>query len=146
MKKLKLREKVSGRKKLKLKTKKLILKVNTIRKKLLVEIPTLRKKLKVTSIFKHKDEIIKVLSQCKSYTSSTEPLDLDDKTNHPLSEKFLQGYIDLITFGDPRIQNLNFNKSGVLFTNKSHYFVDRSFYTLFSTEPLIYNRESKRKK
>lgn len=105
---------------------------------------SLRKRLKAISVFENKDEILKVFGKCKSYASSTSPLEFTDKTNHPIADKFLQKFIDLVIYEDSRIKEIKYNKNTIIFVAKSHYFVDENFYTLFSTEPLIYNPKNKR--
>ena len=96
----------------------------------------IRKKLTISDTFKDKEEILKVLSKCKSFLSSHAPLDLKSKTNHTIFERHLKSYIDFIGFEDIRIKEIEFNKDSVLITTYSAYFPGELFYILFSHNPI----------
>jgi hypothetical protein len=96
----------------------------------------IRKKLTINDTFKDKEEILKVLSKCKSFLSSHAPLDLKSKTNHTIFEGHLKSYIDFIDFEDIRIKEIEFDKSSILVTTHSVYSPGEFFYILFSHNPI----------
>lgn len=119
--------------------KRITLKIQTKRLKL----RTNRKKLSINSIFKDKEEILKILSKCKSYCSSHALLDLKSRTAHTLFESTLQSYIDFVQFEDIRIKDMQFDKNGILIITNSFYSSGDTFYILFSIDTITSYRKNK---